>query len=187
MAALQETTGVGALHQVKNQSYLSCVSIITTTFTINRYSTDNYLFPVPTHLALWGKWKDLCKKILGIFLVSTRSSFYFRIYSIFIAPSLVFIFVTTYLRKKICENLNECLIPFRKQSSGEAKFVRTSALNQPLVFNPHSSAHKTFKAYSSNPTDTPGRLTINNTKQTNFNYQTSFTRPIKSFCRFATK
>ena len=28
-----------------------CV-IITTTFTINRYSTDNYLFPVPTHLAL---------------------------------------------------------------------------------------------------------------------------------------
>ena len=30
------------------------------------------------------------------------------------------------------------------------KFVRTSALNQPLVFNPHSSAHKTFKAYSSN-------------------------------------
>jgi len=38
---------------------------------------------------------------------------------------------------------------------GEAKFVRTSALNQPLVFNPHSSAHKTFKAYSSNPTDTP--------------------------------
>ena len=120
-------------------------------------------------------------------LVSTRSSFYFRIYSIFIAPSLVFIFVTTYLRKKICENLNECLIPFRKQSSGEAKFVRTSALNQPLVFNPHSSAHKTFKAYSSNPTDTPGRLTINNTKQTNFNYQTSFTRPIKSFCRFATK
>ena len=120
-------------------------------------------------------------------LVSTRSSFYFRIYSIFIAPSLVFIFVTTYLRKKICENLNECLIPFRKQSSGEAKFVRTSALNQPLVFNPHSSAHKTFKAYSSNPTDTPGRLTINNTKQTNFNYQTSFTRPIKSFCRSATK
>ena len=29
-----------------------CVIISTTTFTINRYSTDNYLFPVPTHLAL---------------------------------------------------------------------------------------------------------------------------------------
>ena len=28
-----------------------CV-IFTTTFTINRYSTDNDLFPVPTHLAL---------------------------------------------------------------------------------------------------------------------------------------
>ena len=37
------------------------------------------------------------------------------------------------------------------------KFVRTSALNQPLVFNPHSSAHKTFKAYSSN--SSPGGAT----------------------------
>ena len=168
VAALQETTGVGALHQVKKQSYLSC-ALLLQPLSLSFVIQLTIIYFLCLHIWHYeASEKIFAKKILGIFLVSTRSSFYFRIYSIFIAPSLVFIFVTTYLRKKICENLNECLIPFRKQSSGEAKFVRTSALNQPLVFNPHSSAHKTFKAYSSNPTDTPGRLTINNTKQTIF-------------------
>ena len=47
----------------------------------------------------------------------------------------------------LLDGFNECSFTDYVADADGKKFVRTSALNQPLIFNPHSSAHKTFKQY----------------------------------------
>ena len=57
-------------------------------------------------------------------------------------------------------SVSSCIGSDYVDSEGK-KFVRTSALNQPLIFNPHTSAHKTFKQYLASNSSKKQRKTSN--------------------------